>query len=355
MGKTSIEWTDFSVNPIRARLGMGDGHYCEKISPGCKNCYASRLQPRFRMPQFQEQRSNDDIVHYLDAGKLKQVLRRKKPTRYFWCDMSDMFGEWVPDEWIAACFGVMAATPHHTHQVLTKRPERAAEWFEWLDEQAKGAGTRYPGEDLSGLLDGVLFEAALQHVDMPSKRIVLTWPLKNVQLGTSVEDQPRADERIPLLLQCHAAVRFLNVEPSLGRVNLRLGAVAPVHPTFTTMLRYRRDDIHWVIIGGESGQRARPCALEWIEDIVAQCKTAGVAVFVKQLGAYVVSEHRAFDTLKEAKADGFESRWLWRAGLKSRKGGDMAEWPDALQVREFPGESTPVVAVIDDDDARSPF
>lgn len=126
MGETSIEWTDFSINPIRARLGNAVGHYCEKTSPGCKNCYSSRLQPRFRMPQFQEQR-RADVKHWLDVSKLDDVLRRRKPTKYFWCDMCDMFGDWVPDEWIAACFGVMAATPQHTHQVLTKRSKRMRE------------------------------------------------------------------------------------------------------------------------------------------------------------------------------------------------------------------------------------
>ncbi|HMI93941.1 MAG TPA: DUF5131 family protein, partial [Polyangiales bacterium] len=130
MGSTSIEWTDHSINPFRARLasGQGKGHYCEKISPGCKNCYSSRFQPRLAMPQFQEQRRRSDIEHWLDASKLNEVLRRKKPTKYFWCDMTDMFGDWVPNEWIAACFGVMAATPHHTHQVLTKRAARMHAW-----------------------------------------------------------------------------------------------------------------------------------------------------------------------------------------------------------------------------------
>src|SRR5262245_53283923 len=125
MAETSIEWTDHSINPIRARTADGVGHYCQKVSPGCANCYASRLQPRFGMPEFKGTGDPPgDRERFLDESKLAEVLRRKKPTRYFWCDMTDLFGAWVPDEWIDECFSVMGATPQHTHQVLTKRPER---------------------------------------------------------------------------------------------------------------------------------------------------------------------------------------------------------------------------------------
>src|SRR5262245_47674811 len=112
VGETSIEWTDRTVNPIRARrkgtaatrggYDSGVGHYCEKVSPGCKHCYSSEMQPRFGLPMFQEQRGGD-VQTFLDASKLEEVLRRKKPARWFWCDMTDLFGDWVPDEWIAAC------------------------------------------------------------------------------------------------------------------------------------------------------------------------------------------------------------------------------------------------------------
>lgn len=139
MAKTSIEWTDFSVNPIRARLNGKVGHHCEKVSAGCKNCYSSRLQLRFGLPVFDASK-RQSVEHFLDASKLEQVLRRKTPTKWFWCDMTDMFGDWVPDAWVAVCFGVMAATPWHTHQVLTKRPERARKWFAWIAEQPVSLG-----------------------------------------------------------------------------------------------------------------------------------------------------------------------------------------------------------------------
>lgn len=91
MSITSIEWTDRSVNPIRARLGAAVGHHCEKVSPGCANCYASRLQSRFKMPPFQMDK-RADVEPFFDERRLQEVLRRKTPTKWFWCDMSDMFG-----------------------------------------------------------------------------------------------------------------------------------------------------------------------------------------------------------------------------------------------------------------------
>lgn len=120
---TSIEWTDFSVNPIRARIDGKIGHHCVKVSPGCKNCYASTLQWRFGLPQFQHQQRGETEV-FLDEKQFEKILRRKKPAKWFWCDMSDLFSDWIPDEWIHRCFAVMTQTPQHVHQVLTKRSER---------------------------------------------------------------------------------------------------------------------------------------------------------------------------------------------------------------------------------------
>src|SRR5437868_3326416 len=105
MGKTTISWTDHSINPIRARSKATNavGHYCEMTSPGCANCYSSNFQKRFNMPAFTAGTRRGDIEPFLDQSKLQEVLRRKKPTKYFWCDMTDLFGEWVPDEWIDRC------------------------------------------------------------------------------------------------------------------------------------------------------------------------------------------------------------------------------------------------------------
>lgn len=330
MSKTSIEWTDHSVNPIRTRSPNGkSGHYCEKLSSGCRNCYSSRFQPRVGLPQFQEQRGNIEGL-FFDASKLKDVLCRKKPTKFFWCDMTDMFGDWVPFEWIAACFGVMAATPWHTHQVLTKRPKRALKFFEWVTEEFKHLDTDV-GEAIP---DGASKEGSAcllmaarhrggtlvqQMEDFYRHCETTPWPLPNVWLGCSTEDQKTADERIPLLLQCPAAVRFVSAEPLLG--GIRFADVPGFNKCGEAGVELLRN--FWVIVGGESGPGARPCNVEWIRSIVRQCRDASVPVFVKQLGAR--PETGLLDHLGDSRGHMFD-----------KKGGDPSEWPVDLRVRQFP-------------------
>ena len=224
MGKTSIEWCDFSINPIRARLKdtCYVGHYCEKVSLGCAHCYSSAFQPRFHMPPFQEQRGNEAIEPFLDVTRLDEVLRRKTPTRWFWCDMTDMFGPWVLSEWITQCFRTMVATPQHTHLLLTKRPDAVVLLDEWLPWRP--------------------------------------W----IWMGTSVEND-QCMWRIAELQQTRAFVKFLSLEPLLG----------PLRCLDLT-------GIDLVIVGGESGQHARPMDPAWVRDIRDQCLAAGVALFVKQ-------------------------------------------------------------------------
>jgi protein gp37 len=158
------------------------------------------------------------------------------------------------------------------------------------------------------------------------------WPLPNVWLGVSVEDQQRADERIPLLLQTPAAVRFLSVEPLLGPISFRWAKwhdykSAPVNPEDGRQHLNEYDGfrgIGWVIAGGESGPGARPCDVSWVRSIVAQCKAAGVPCFVKQLGANV---------------SGYNPHGTWVRGrphFYDSKAGDMAEWPEDLRVRQMP-------------------
>jgi len=272
---------------------------------------------------------------------LSEPLTWKKPARVFVNSMSDLFHPSLSNEEIAAVFGVMAACPQHTFQVLTKQPERAAEWFEWAYHQrchgnttaevmrdlAIGAGRfrrpdgsmpKGPGYALLGFDD--------------------RWPLPNLWLGVSIENQQTADDRLSTLLTIPAAVRFASYEPALGPVSLWAFLKTALRDRSLYALKApEMPGLDWVICGGESGPGARPCALEWLEAVLKQCREADVACFVKQLGAYVVSEERACKTAEEAKRDfGAESRWLWRAGLSSRKGDDMAEWPEALRVRQFP-------------------
>lgn len=362
MGATSIEWTDHSINPIRARLasGQGKGHYCEKISPGCKNCYSSRLQPRLGMPPFNEQRKRDDIEHWLDARKLQEVLRRRAPTKFFWCDMTDMFGEWVPDDWIAACFGVMVATPHHTHQVLTKRADRLLRFFGMHGGDYRSNVNWWINDACLKLDEKSTFGFRLRVPDS----VLSGEALPNIWIGVSAEDQQRADERIPLLLRCPAAVHWVSAEPLLGSITfpwktLGQGSDCPEHGR---MVRVDEDGccitcgldamwygLDWIVAGGESGQKARPCDVSWLRSIVRQCDESGARCFVKQVGAVPLA-----DTCSRCGGSGEMAHQLQAPGLprlacaacdghgKERiylnhlKGGNADEWPADLRVRQFP-------------------
>jgi protein gp37 len=283
VNKTPIEWTDFTINPFRFRnLETGRvGHYCEKISPGCKQCYSGKMQlgPYLSGLDFLPENFAKGEL-FLDPKPLEQVLARKKPCRIFWCDMTDMFLAQYPDEWIDKCIGVMARTPHITHQVLTKRPDRMVR--KMFDDR----GHHQP------------------------------WPLPNVILGASVEDQQRADERHPYMREIAAAGwnTFVSYEPALGPVNW-LGW----------------EFLKWGIVGGESGPGARSFDLAWARSAVEQWRASGTAAFVKQLG----STPRVWSCRDESCTHpgcGFDS-----VDLKHPKGGDMSEWPADLQfVREFP-------------------
>lgn len=295
MSSTSkIEWTDATWNPIRFRNQNGKvGHYCEKVSPGCAHCYAERMQPRFgnRIRYNAADLSKGNV--FLDEKVLMQPLRWKKPRMIFVCSMSDLFGEFVDDETIDRVFSIMGECRSHTFQVLTKRPERMAEYLNGKIQVGKRIRSR-----------------AEQLVYVP-----LEIPLSNVWPGTSVEDQQRADERIPHLLRCPAVVRFLSCEPLLGPIDLGKAKALPVYQEAETVtdrcmsfddagkpictnevqrrgLGWRRHDgnmqpwIDWVIVGGESGPKARPMNPDWARSIRDQCRAAGVAFFHKQNGEW---------------------------------------------------------------------
>jgi protein gp37 len=219
---TKIEWTDETWNPVTG---------CEKVSPGCKHCYAETFSERFRgtiSPSGRLHPFYQGFDPTLRPERLDQPLLWRTPRRVFVNSMSDLFGEFVPDEYLAQVFEVMRRTPQHTYQILTKRAERMRTW--------------------------TATQAWLRHE-------------KHIWLGVSVEDQKYGLPRIAELRRAKVAVRFLSVEPlleGLGRIDLR--------------------SIDWVIVGGESGRHARPMQPEWVREIRDECREAAVAFFFKQWG-----------------------------------------------------------------------
>lgn len=239
MQKSKIEWTDRTWNPVTG---------CTKVSQGCKNCYAERLYERFN-----GHGSFKNVICHPE--RLQQPMKWKKPCKIFVNSMSDLFHEDVPHNFIANVFSIMKRCPWHTFQILTKRPERMLEILtEWSKQE-----------------------------DLPT--------LPNVWLGVSVEDQKTADERIPLLLQVPAAVRFLSCEPLLGEINLN-GYLPDTYNDGTSVHQFYPNKIHWVIVGGESGPGARPMHPDWARSLRDQCKAASVPLFFKQWGEYVSLESR---------------------------------------------------------------
>jgi protein gp37 len=227
---TTIEWTDESWNPVTG---------CTKVSAGCKNCYAERVFSRVyggdvMIDQDQlrarKRRFTDVQIH---PDRLEQPLRWRAPRRVFVNPMSDLFHEDVPEDFIDKVFAEMAFGQRHTFQILTKRPQRM------LDYMATGDRRELVACPVMHALDEI------------------EWPLDNVWLGVSVENQETADERIPLLLQTPAAVRFVSYEPALGPVDFRFDWMP--HGQIDSM--YPRLD--WVIVGGESGPRARAGQRVW--------------------------------------------------------------------------------------------
>lgn len=321
--KTNIEWTDYNWNFLRG---------CSRVSSGCVNCYAESVAARFsgiddkgkKLPYFGlaqmvngKPRWTGEISFHEDI--LMEPLRWKKPRKVFVNSMSDLFHEKVTDEMLDKAFAVMALTPQHTYQILTKRPERMKAYFNG-EARARIASRAWANDH----------RLRKTPVDFIAKDSPMPWPLPNVWLGVSVEDQKTADERIPLLLETPAAVRWISAEPLLGPIEL--------HNYFYTRyemsgLHHETEKLDWVVVGGESGPGARPFDIQWARDIIAQCKAAGVPVFVKQLGANFIDAENGIG--------GFQTKTPEEYGplhrrLKSKKGGDMSEWPENLRIREFP-------------------
>jgi protein gp37 len=292
---------------------------CTIISQGCKNCYAMRFAHRFAgegqrwegLTVLTNQGPRWSGKIKLEEKQLLKPLSWKKPRMVFVNSMSDLFHEDVPTEYIDKIIVVMALTPQHTYQVLTKRPLRMREYM---------SATCADGIMRPGYVQRVRVACEAIGIDMtPSTNQFhlvlgrLTLALHNLWLGVSVEDQKTADERIPILIDTPAAIRWLSVEPLLGPVNLNLARCGNCHqwitptstnsgkdlgcPTCNTIVTmcsssgrpgpiFDKRDIDWVVVGGESGHGARPMHPGWVRSIRDQCDAADIAFFFKQWGAY---------------------------------------------------------------------
>jgi protein gp37 len=311
--QSHIEWTDATWNPVRG---------CTKVSPGCANCYAETFAERFRGVTGHPYEQGFDLR--LVPEKLMEPLSWQKPRRVFVNSMSDLFQDGVPDQFITDVFGVMGLAHWHTFQVLTKRPLRM---LDYLTRGDHGIVAQFEAIQAGG---GISTRQVFNAIDIKRRDGVRwQWPLPNVWLGVSVENQHFADERIPLLLQTPAAVRFISAEPLLEAVNLKPGEwMSPRGggPKMNIFGLPVLPSLDWVIVGGESGHGARSFNLDWARLIVAQCHATGTKCFVKQLGM------KPF----EPYSDGTP---FAEPNYKSKKGGDPSEWPADLRVREFPGTS----------------
>ena len=286
-GENGISWTDETWNPVRG---------CSRVSEGCRNCYAETQAIRIiGMDRGRGVPEGEGAYDGLIAkggqwnGKMKTVpellsqpLRWQKPRLIFVNSMSDLFHEGVPDSYIQLVFAVMAVAQHHTFQILTKRPERMRKLLE--------------RKDLRWIVDGLmrLHEMGL----VGPNAFSMKWPLPNVWLGVSVEDQIAANARIHMLLETPAAVRWLSMEPLLGKVDLTRVMRSEPDSEWTycdnVLDGYRAhkcggtyaEKLDWVVVGGESGANARPMHIEWVRKLRDQCAEAGTPFHFKQWGEW---------------------------------------------------------------------
>lgn len=337
MGATNIQWCDFTFNGWEG---------CSKVSPGCKNCYAETRNHRFGgnnwgsgkprrrtsaanwwQPLKWNQQAAMAAGSYqsnpLQARFDNQAPRR---PRVFCASLADWLDDEVPIEWLADLLKLIHDTPNLDWLLLTKRVEL------W---KSRMIAVRHWGDQPKAEYSNNGTGAGVASCWLAGKAPANVW------FGVSVEDQQHTGERIPLLFQIPARIRFLSVEPILGPIDF--GKASPFcdepaknrdghvvdptygqhdHPFWTPG---RKTEIDWVIFGGESGPGARPCDINWIRDGVQQCRAASVAPFVKQLGSNAVCDNAN-------PVDWPNKRWPFR----DKKGGDPDEWPADLRVREFP-------------------
>lgn len=318
---THIEWTDATWNVVTG---------CAIVSPGCTNCYAMKLAgTRLRDHPSRKGLTIDSKAGPVWNGQVRfnadwltQPLRWTKPRKIFVCAHGDLFHEGVTDDQLDQIFAVMALAPQHVFQVLTKRPERMRDYLskrtltDWAEAVQPGSlpFSRADVKRAFGLTEKFSYDPATPSL-----------PLLNVWLGVSVEDQARASERIPVLLETPAAVRWLSAEPLIGPVDLLNIETIPPRVAYLNALSGRRmtceaggpyeeipalSQLDWVVVGGESGAGSRPMHPDWARDLRDQCADAGVAFLFKQWGDWTPGEN-AQNTLRRAveTADWFNDAW----------------------------------------------
>lgn len=300
---TLIEWARHPVTGKGATWNIVTG--CQVVSPGCTNCYAMKLAGT----RLRDIPSRKGLTRETKAGPvwtgetrfneewLTQPLQWKTGRGIFVAAHGDLFAEGVTDAQLDRIFAVMALCPQHVFMVLTKRPERMREYL-------TKTGPRFPHSTHAAV------NWHQKNMARSLSELVSTgwipWPLPNVWLGVSVEDQPRADERIPILLDTPAAIRFISAEPLLGPIDLTRfddGLKDGVRLTFDALEGTAHDGhqsiygvfgnpdpkLDWVIAGGESGNKARPSHPDWFRALRDQCAAANVAFFFKQWGSWIIA------------------------------------------------------------------
>ena len=322
LNKTGIEWCRTSSNPLRARLRSGvspwklrDGWHCEKVSPGCLNCYAETIAKRLWTPKSSfTHHFTDQVELFVHEPSLMDIALAQPNSDIFACDMTDLFQDAVSDLQIAQILMGIRFSLSQV-KVLTKRPERALNlfqrkyWHDWSKDRKAYQGML----DLVGLAESGKYpksaSANLIHRVRENYGSEF-WPPKNLWLGVSVEDQKRAEERIPILKKIPAKRRFLSMEPLLERVHLTPELL---------------EGIDWIVVGGESGPKARPCNAVWVMNTIMECRDAGVPVFVKQLGSN--PDFTGWLPLPGETRPNQEA-------IRNHKGGEMIFWPERLRVGE---------------------
>lgn len=319
---SKIEWTDHTFNPW---IG------CSKVSKGCENCYAETLMDkRYGRVNWGpgNPRSRTSKANWRKPIKWDQeAMEEGGYHRVFCASLADWLDAEVPIRWLSDLLDLIRKTPHLEWLLLSKRLEL---WKERLEAALLEIEKRKGRNDLWSFVSSWLQGGS---------------PV-NVWVGTSVEDQKTADERIPQLLEIPATIRFVSYEPALEAVDFQgeEGEWLVPHPlsngdyyepkhakrTVRCSVCEGQEVIDWIIVGGESGPNARPFDVQWARDTIRQCREAGIACFVKQLGRYPEDQG---DCLSGTKTAGGQ-RAL--PDITDPKGGDWNEWPEDLRVREFP-------------------